>query len=84
MVEVNCSVLVAGLGKCPFGLAEEAWFSQYEVVNEDTFPWLGGKKTVCLLLHSLPLHVTLVIAPNRQPEHPGAWTSANLLGVSPW
>jgi hypothetical protein len=31
-------------------LAKEAWFCQYEVVNRDTFPWLGGNKDSVLAL----------------------------------
>ncbi len=50
MVDKNCSVLVAGLGKSPFVLAKEAWFRQYEVVNRDAFPWLGGNKDSVLAL----------------------------------
>jgi hypothetical protein len=49
MVDKNCSFLVAGLGKSPFGLAEEAW-CQYEVVSGDAFPWLGGNKDSVLAL----------------------------------
>jgi hypothetical protein len=44
MVDDNHSILVVGLGKYPFGLAKEAWFRQYEVVDGDAFPWLGGNK----------------------------------------
>jgi hypothetical protein len=50
MVDKNCSILVAGLGKYPSGLAEEAWFQQNEVVNKDASPWLGGNKDSVLAL----------------------------------
>jgi hypothetical protein len=50
MVKENCSILVAGLGKYPFGLVKETWFCQYEVVNGDTFSWLGGNKDSVLAL----------------------------------
>ncbi len=83
MINKDCGILVAGLGKYPFGLAKEARFCQLKVVNGDAFPWLGGKDD-CLLLHSSLLQGTLVMAPNRQPADLGAWTTANLLGISPW
>jgi hypothetical protein len=50
MVNKNCSILVAGFGKYPFCLAKEAWICQYEVVNGDTIPWLGGNKDSVLTL----------------------------------
>jgi hypothetical protein len=61
MVDKNCGILVAGLGKRPFGLAEEAWFRQYEVVNRDSFPWLGGNKDSVLAL--------ALFAPPRNLSH---------------
>jgi hypothetical protein len=61
MVNKNCSVLVAGLGKSPFGLAKEAWFCRYEVVNGDAFPWLGGNEdsVLALALFAPPWNLSL-------------------------
>ncbi len=50
MVNENCGILVACLGKCPFGLAEEAWFRQLKVVNRGALPWLGGNGHTVLAL----------------------------------
>jgi hypothetical protein len=50
MVDKKISILVAGLGKYLFGLAKEAWFRQYELVNGDAFPWLGDNKDSMLAL----------------------------------
>ncbi len=50
MVDEDSGILVAGLGKYPFGLAKEAWFRQLKVVNGDAFPWLCGNEDSVLAL----------------------------------
>jgi hypothetical protein len=50
VVDNKCRILVAGLDKSLFGLAKEACFCPFEVVNGDAFPWLGGNTDSVLAL----------------------------------